>query len=73
VNSPLITNNTLKYDKQRLKDSISYCSNVIIKKLQPRYIVTAVEDFYYERMPYLNANKYLSRFINISYVIFYNL
>lgn len=37
-----------------------------MKKLNPRYTLTSVDDFYYERHPYINNQKYLSRFINIS-------
>lgn len=38
-----------------------------MKKVKARYTITSVGDFYYERTPFLNPNKNISRFLNIAY------
>ena len=38
-----------------------------MKKIKPRYIITSIGDFYFERLPYINSDKFLTRFINVSY------
>jgi RNA recognition motif-containing protein len=48
-------------------DKVSFSLNLILKKLKPRYTITSVGDFFYERMPYVNSSGYLSRFINLAY------
>jgi len=62
-----INSNQLTIDKQGLKENISTSLNLLLKKIKPRYTITSVGDFYYERIPYINSEKFLSRFINVSY------
>ena len=46
---------------------VSYFANTLIYKYNPRYIITSVDDFYYERKPFINSKRYLSRYINLAY------
>lgn len=46
----------LKYDKQNLEKWKSEACNLIAKEIKPRYHFTSVEDFFYEKMPYINYN-----------------
>lgn len=61
--------NDLVFDKKVFKDSESVCSSILVEKLNPRYLITGTdEDFFFERMPYLNSKNYPTRFIHISNV-----
>ena len=53
--------------KQILNKKTSYACNILVSNLNPRYIITSVDDYYYERKPFINVNKYLSRYINIAH------
>ena len=59
----------LKIDTKTLKDHVSYSTNIIVNHLSPRYIITSTEeDFYYERVPFINPHKYLTRYIHLANV-----
>jgi hypothetical protein len=66
-NSPF-NNSNLILDKEKLKEKVSLSQNYLLKKLSPRYILTSVDDFFFERIPYLNSKGFLTRFINIANV-----
>ena len=54
--------------KQILHKKISFTANILIRKFNPRYIITSVDDFYYERKPFITKHGYLSRYINLSFL-----
>lgn len=60
-------NESLIINKDKLLNNISMISNFLINNLCPRYIITSLDDFYYERKPYINKKNYLTRFIHLSY------
>lgn len=66
-------NQPAAFDKKRISDQVSHATNIVVKKVKPRYIITSIDDFYYERTPYLNSEKYLTRYINIAFVKYSNL
>ncbi len=38
-----------------------------MKKIKPRYTITSIDDFFYERTPFINSEKFLSRIVNVSF------
>ena len=68
-NNSILYNNKIKINKEKIINNISIISNNIINELSPRYIITSIDDFYYERKPYLNRKGSLSRFIHLSYFL----
>jgi hypothetical protein len=62
-----LNSKTLEINKEKLREKISHSLNLVVKKLRPRYILTSVEDFFFERTPFLNSDKYLTRLINLAY------
>lgn len=68
---------SLKISKENMENYSSYSCNLIAKFFSPRYIVSSIDDFFYERNPYYNSElstgnnndtKILTRFINLAYV-----
>jgi hypothetical protein len=77
-NNPFLNLNRIEMEKLS-----SYSCNLISKKIRPRYHITSLDDFFYEKLPYSNYDlnhenekeeiKTVTRFINIAYVYLNNL
>ncbi len=68
-NNSILYNNKIKINKEKIINNISIISNNIINEFCPRYVITSVDDFYYERKPYFNRKGFVSRFIHLSYYL----
>jgi len=57
--------------KEALEKHSSYSCSLVAKILAPRYHVTSMDDFFYEKLNYFSLqgkSRILSRFINLAYV-----
>ena len=63
--SSAFNNTNIKIDKNQINQS--KISDFLINFLNPRYILTSVDDFYFERIPFVNNEKIFTRFLNLGY------
>ena len=52
-------------DKNQINQS--KISDFFVNFLNPRYVLTSVDDFYFERIPYINNEKIFTRFLNLGF------